>query len=246
MLFKQYGARVISCPFSSAARRSGGVLRGRRGSVSRWDLLLHKWRHERRRARRQPIKWIQEKANRGWGKRKEVKIGDIITTEKCTDREEERRRGRGKEQVQNSRREGSDGSDRFSNGIDPIQGHGGDEGLPAQTPCCHLDLGPIPDLRSFDPSSRAPSWPPHPLPCWSPQPPRPLSKWELTFLLRAGWKCGLKCVNSVLEEQFLAAGSGHGVTFWHSLGCVDTVARPARQQKWAARSLTAFGYWSVC
>lgn len=69
-----------------------------------------------------------------------MKIGDIIATGNCDEGKKD------EEEEEGGRREGSDGSDRFSNGIDPGQGHGGDEGLPAQIPCCHLDLGPIPDF----------------------------------------------------------------------------------------------------
>lgn len=68
-----------------------------------------------------------------------------MATENCAEGEKE------EEEEGGSSREGSDGSDTSSNGIDPVQGHGGDEGLPAQIPCCHLDLGPMPDLWPRDP-----------------------------------------------------------------------------------------------
>lgn len=53
-----------------------------------------------------------------------------------------------------------------------------DQGLPAQIPCCHLDLGPIPDLRPRDPSPPA-SLTSHHLP---PLPPLLLPTVPNTFL----------------------------------------------------------------
>lgn len=52
----------------------------------------------------------------------------------------------GKRKRRKSAGGGGEGSDGFSNGIDPVQGHGGDEGLPSLKPHRHLDLGPIRDL----------------------------------------------------------------------------------------------------
>lgn len=60
-----------------------------------------------------------------------MEIGDIIARDIYTKVEKKEEDG-GREG--GSRRAGSDGSNRFSNGIDPVQGHGGDEGLPAQIP----------------------------------------------------------------------------------------------------------------
>lgn len=43
-------------------------------------------------------------------------------------------------------RRGVDQTESLMVSIDPVQGHGGDEGVPALAPYCHLDLGPIRDL----------------------------------------------------------------------------------------------------
>lgn len=72
-----------------------------------------------------------------------------------------------------------------------------DQGLPAQIPCCHLDLGPIPDLRPRDPSPPASLTSHHLPPHCSPQSPTP------SFHMRTDWKRRLKRVNNVSQEQFL-------------------------------------------
>lgn len=163
------------------------------GSVSRWDLLPHKRRRKRRGVRRQPIKWIRLRYEKGGENRRYYIHWEPYW------RGENRGGGSSETAVGRAVIDQTDSLMVLILFKAMVEMKASLHRYPAVT----LTLGKSLTSDSVTPCSLGFCWPPitsfaAPHSCCATFP-----KWELTLPLCAGWKCGLKCVNNVSQEQFL-------------------------------------------